>query len=160
MSGRTRALLSALAFAARYVVAAVFLLAALPKVADPQSFLVAIENYHMVPTSWAPLIALALPITELLVGFLLIVGWMTRAASLACFAMLAVFIAAMSQALVRGIDLSCGCFGAEASTVVTWASVARNAGFAVLALISATFGRVAAAPPISLLLTPHESRRA
>jgi len=41
---------------------------------------------------------------------------------------LAAFIAGLSQALLRGIDLRCGCFGGD--ELATWGTVARD--FALL----------------------------
>jgi hypothetical protein len=46
--------------------------------------------------------------------------------------MLVVFGVAMAQARWRGIDLSCGCFGAVLEAKVSWLTVARTLGLAAL----------------------------
>jgi hypothetical protein len=48
-----------------------------------------------------------------------------RAGALAAAALLAVFTVAVGSAVVRGINITCGCFGAG-SGPVTWMTVIRD----------------------------------
>ena len=57
-----------------------------------------------------------------------------------------IFDLAIASAVVRGLQLSCGCFGPNDTTVTTWGEVARDAIFVVLALL------VALRPPGALAL--------
>jgi uncharacterized membrane protein YphA (DoxX/SURF4 family) len=93
----------------------------------------------------APL-AVMLPYWEILLGALVIVGLFTRAAAWIAVLLLALFDLAIASAVVRGMSVSCGCFGPNDATVTTWAEVARDAVFVVLALI------VALRPPGALAL--------
>ena len=89
---------------------AIFVVAALPKVADPPSFAHMIYNYRLVPGAAVNALALIMPWVELLVGLALILGvWPREAAALAGFLLL-VFIAAIGFNLVRGHAVDCGCF--------------------------------------------------
>jgi uncharacterized membrane protein YphA (DoxX/SURF4 family) len=89
---------------------AIFVVAALPKVADPPSFAHMIYNYRLVPGAAVNALALVMPWVELLVGLALILGvWPREAAALAGFLLL-VFIAAIGFNLVRGQAVDCGCF--------------------------------------------------
>ena len=89
---------------------AIFVVAALPKVADPPSFAHMIYNYRLVPGAAVNAFALVMPWVELLVGLALILGvWPREAAALAGFLLL-VFIAAIGLNLVRGHAVDCGCF--------------------------------------------------
>jgi hypothetical protein len=89
---------------------AIFVVAALPKVADPPSFAHMIYNYRLVPGAAINAFALVMPWIELLVGLALILGvWPREAAALAGFLLL-VFIAAIGFNLVRGHAVDCGCF--------------------------------------------------
>jgi len=119
---------------AQWALAAVFIGAALPKLADPTSFARSIDNYRLLPVDLAPWLAMFLPAFELAVGLCLASGIWTRSAALCCAVMLVGFCAGMTQAIVRNIDLECGCFGSAIQANVSWMSVARNIGLLGLAL--------------------------
>ena len=61
---------------------------------------------------------------ELAAGLALALGVAARGAALVLSGLLGVFIGALSQALLRGIDLRCGCFGGGGPA--TWGTVARD----------------------------------
>ena len=89
---------------------AIFIIAALPKIADPPSFAHMIYNYRLVPSSLINISALAMPWVELLAGLPLILGvWKTAARNVVAI-MLAVFIIAISINLFRDNAIDCGCF--------------------------------------------------
>ena len=102
-----------LVFAARLILGAVFIYASLEKIQNPGGFAQAIYNYRMVPESLINIMAIVLPWLELICGILIIVGVFVRGSALLIGAMLAVFIVALSSALLRGLDISCGCFTLE-----------------------------------------------
>lgn len=123
-----------LLLAARAVLAGVLAVAAWPKLADPASFAASIANYRVLPEAWVPPVAVWLPSLELCVAGALLWPRYARGAALLALGMLAVFTVAMGQAMARGIDLSCGCFGGAAQSPVGWGNIARNLGLMVLAL--------------------------
>jgi uncharacterized membrane protein YphA (DoxX/SURF4 family) len=102
-----------LVFAARVILGAVFIYASLEKIQHPGEFAQAIYNYRMVPDALINIMAIVLPWLELICGILIIVGVFVRGSALLIGAMLAVFIVALSSALMRGLDISCGCFTLE-----------------------------------------------
>ena len=87
-----------------------FVIAALPKIADPPSFAHMIYNYRLVPANLINLMALIMPWVELLAGLALILGVWKRAALMLIGAMLVVFIVAIGINLGRGNAIDCGCF--------------------------------------------------
>jgi uncharacterized membrane protein YphA (DoxX/SURF4 family) len=87
-----------------------FVVAALPKVADPPSFAHMIYNYRILPGPLVNAAALVLPWAELLMGLALICGIWRRTAALLVGALLLVFIVAISVNLLRGNAIDCGCF--------------------------------------------------
>lgn len=111
---------------ARLALAAVFVWAAIPKLLEPASFAEAVANYHLVPDSLVGVVAALVPAMELVIAVALVVGWGARGAAVAAMAMLTVFTIGMVQAMVRGIDLECGCFGAALKAEVGWGTVLRN----------------------------------
>jgi uncharacterized membrane protein YphA (DoxX/SURF4 family) len=98
----------------RVVLGLVFMVAALPKLADPPGFAKAIWAYGLFP-SWSlnPL-ALGLPWLELFCGLGLCLGLWLRAATTWVAALLLAFSLALAINLVRHHPVDCGCFGATA----------------------------------------------
>lgn len=89
---------------------AIFVVAALPKLADPPSFAHMIYNYRLVPGSLINISALIMPWLEVLCGLALILGVWTRPARNLIALLLLVFIVAISINLFRGNAIDCGCF--------------------------------------------------
>lgn len=110
----------------RLVVAALFLTSSITALADPVAFATDIDNYRMMPDALIGPMSVGMPLLELLLGLALVSGVHARGAALVASAMLVVFAIAMVQAIVRGIDLDCGCFGHVVETRVSWLTVARN----------------------------------
>lgn len=95
----------------RWLLAAVFLGAALSKLANLQEFYADILAYQLpAPVPLVRLAAMSLPWLELLCGLLLLFGGCRRAALAWTILLLAVFVLATGQAWARGLNISCGCF--------------------------------------------------
>ncbi|HEV7425984.1 MAG TPA: MauE/DoxX family redox-associated membrane protein [Thermoanaerobaculia bacterium] len=89
---------------------AIFVIAAIPKIADPPSFAHMIYNYRLVPASLINISALVMPWVELLAGLALILGIWKAAARNVIGILLAIFIIAISINLARDNAIDCGCF--------------------------------------------------
>jgi len=87
-----------------------FIIAALPKIADPPSFAHMIYNYKIVPWALINPMTLIMPWLELLCGVALVLGIWKGAARTLIAGMLVVFILAISINLIRGNPIDCGCF--------------------------------------------------
>jgi len=96
----------------RLVLGGVFVYAAYAKLRDPWIlFAMSIDSYRMLPTWAVNTIARMLPWVEMLIGVLLLTGWLLRWVSAAATALLVVFVGAMIWAQVHGLSIDCGCFG-------------------------------------------------
>ncbi|RPI18348.1 MAG: DoxX family membrane protein [Ignavibacteriae bacterium] len=100
----------------RIVLGALFIYSSMDKLANMGEFAKVIYFYRMLPAGWENLLAIFLPWLEFITGLLLVVGRFNRGASLLYSSMLVIFIIALSQALLRGLDISCGCFSVKPST--------------------------------------------
>ena len=89
---------------------AVFVAAAIPKIADPPAFAHMIYNYRLLPGTLVNGLALVMPWIELLVGVLLVLGAWRREAALVAAVLLLVFLGAIGWNLARGHAIDCGCF--------------------------------------------------
>ena len=94
---------------------AIFVAAALPKIADPPSFAHMVYNYRIVPGPLVNLMGLTMPWLELLCGLALIFGIWRGTARTIIGALLATFIIAIGINLTRHNAIDCGCFDVSAA---------------------------------------------
>lgn len=97
----------------RFAVAAVLVYASYDKLFDPQPFADAIDDYRILPLALVNLTAIILPWVELITGLFLIAGLWAPGAGLVTAALAAVYTGALTSALLRGLEIGCGCFGSE-----------------------------------------------
>jgi uncharacterized membrane protein YphA (DoxX/SURF4 family) len=97
----------------RIALGVVFIAASLDKIENPQSFADNIANYRVLPYKLINLVALTMPWLEIVTGFFLVLGIWVRANAILVSGMLVVFSLAIIQALLRNLDISCGCFSTD-----------------------------------------------
>jgi uncharacterized membrane protein YphA (DoxX/SURF4 family) len=91
--------------------AAVFIVAAIAKIADPPGFAHEISNYKLLSPAAVNPLALWLPWLELILGICFFLGIYRRTAGRIAAILLIAFIGALSIDLGRGRPVDCGCFG-------------------------------------------------
>lgn len=103
----------------RLGLAAIFIYAGVTKMSSPSRFAADIHNFRLLP--WMVIVPLAfyLPWLELLCGAALLLPRVNRGSAVVLLLLALVFVIALTSARIRGIDISCGCFG----------HAARNLGF-------------------------------
>jgi uncharacterized membrane protein YphA (DoxX/SURF4 family) len=94
----------------RVALGAVFIVASLDKIQNPEAFSTTIANYRLLPYKFINGTAIVLPWLEVITGTFLVLGVWIRANTMIVWGLLLAFSIAISQALVRGLDISCGCF--------------------------------------------------
>jgi putative oxidoreductase len=125
-----------LALAMRLYLGTIFLFACWHKILDPGSFAIDIATYQIVPLALVNPMAIVLPWTELVAGLMMMIGFRTRAAALLVTGMMAIFLVAISIAVSKGLDMSCGCFASQgaAEDPISWRTIVRDGTWLVLAL--------------------------
>jgi hypothetical protein len=103
----------------RLALAAVFLYAAILKWPAPRAFAEDVANYRLLPPMLVPAASAILLGLEVTLGVLLLAGVWQRATALVSTLLCALFTAAVVTALVRGLKIECGCFGAGGSPLTT-----------------------------------------
>lgn len=121
----------------RLVLGGVFLYAGASKTLDPGGLAVSIRSYGLgLPEWFVTLSAYALPPFEVLVGLYLLVGLFTGTSAWTANGLMILFIVALAQGALRGLEIDCGCFGSasgdEASSL--WVDLARDFGLLALGL--------------------------
>ena len=118
----------------RLVLGGIFLYAGAIKSQDVTAFAGNIANYQILPYSLNYLVAATLPYVEVLAGVFLLANSKVRPAALLIGVLNLLFMIALASAIVRGLDIDCGCFRAESQTTPSVALV-RDAGFLLLAVL-------------------------
>ncbi len=98
----------------RVVLGIMFIYASIDKIIHPGEFAKNIGYYKVLPFGLENTVAIILPWTELIIGLCFIAGVFVDGATLLSILMMVMFILLISQALLRGIDISCGCFKVSA----------------------------------------------
>lgn len=123
---------------ARLVLAALFGVAAVAKLADREGSRAALEGFGL--KRFTSPVALLLPIAELAAAALLLPAVTARWGGLLALALLAVFTNAITSALRRGETPDCHCFGQLQSAPAGRPTVIRNALLAALAALVVVAG--------------------
>ena len=106
---------------------AMFIYSAWSKLQDPRVFQTMVDNYRLLPACMTALFSVTMSMAELLVGAMFLFTKWTREAAFAPVVMLAMFLVALTQALIRDLDISCGCFGdAEHGASVVLSALVRD----------------------------------
>ncbi len=96
---------------ARVVLGGVLLYAGGIKVLEPDAAVRAVQAYRLLPPSVDDIVGYGLPLLEVAVGILLVLGLGTRVAAWLTGLLMVVFIAGIASAWARGLSIDCGCFG-------------------------------------------------
>lgn len=138
MSERTRRVVERLVALA---LGLVLLRSAAAHAGNPYHFLSTVYSYQSVGPELGRAAAATLPAVQVTLALCLLLGWWGRGAYLAAFALFAGFVAAQAAALHRGLDISCGCFGAADSLPVGPATLAVAGGCAAAAAVGFVLSR-------------------
>jgi len=102
----------------RWILGGVFLYAGILKMQDPQAFADRIADFQILPFALVNLLAISLPIAEILVGVLLMIEFWVECMAFAILLLTALFAMAIASALLRGLVIDCGCFGSGSPSVL------------------------------------------
>lgn len=121
---------------ARLVLGAVWIWAAVTKLGSPRTFVQAVRAYDATPEWLSKAIGYGLPVLEICLGALLIIGIAVRICAAVSAALCVVFLIGIIQAAARGLQLECGCFGGGGETqggTTYTLDILRDVGLLILA---------------------------
>lgn len=116
-------MLSAVLESIRLAVGLCFFVAAWTKARDIAGFRRGIETFRVTPASWSGFIALTVILAEATMALSFLGGFYLKIAGWMGLALMAGFGVATASAAVRGVVVSCNCFGAsgaEATSMQGW----------------------------------------
>ncbi len=93
------------------IIGGVFIYAGVIKMLGPVQFAYDIDNYKILPWTAGVGLAFYLPWLEIFCGLALVFRILYRGALSILAALITIFIATTVAAKVRGLDITCGCFG-------------------------------------------------
>ncbi|WP_328701842.1 DoxX family protein [Aestuariimicrobium ganziense] len=96
---------------ARLILGGVLLYAGLSKVGNLEQSVLAVRAYQLLPWDLAAWVGYGLPVFEIILGLLILVGLFTRWTALMGALVMVAFIFGISWAWAKGLSIDCGCFG-------------------------------------------------
>ena len=123
---------------ARLVVGGVWIYAGAIKLPDPDQSVAAVRAYELLPGDLAVTVGHLLPMLEVVVGGMLVLGLLARGAAAVSVVLFVAFIIGIASVWARGMEIDCGCFGGggydpDASSKYPW-EIARDAALLALSL--------------------------
>lgn len=105
-----------LQIALRLIIGGIFVYASIDKISNPGDFAKAVKNYDMLPLNLVNFMAIVIPMVELVAGLMLIFGIYVKGSAASISILLVVFLIGLTQALIRGLDINCGCFSLDTTS--------------------------------------------
>jgi uncharacterized membrane protein YphA (DoxX/SURF4 family) len=143
------ALKNILPLALRIVFGALLFYAGITKINAAWEFAENIASFKLLPAQANQMLALALPWAEVIAGVLLFFNLWVRPAGLVAVVLFGAFFVAVASALIRGLDIECGCFGPH-SAQVGWKTLAIDIVGLVVSVIIIRTAHLPEYPPEAL----------
>lgn len=115
--GKKQLLYYSFLFVVRLALGCMFIWSGLSKIRQPYSFLSSIYDFELTGAQFGMMVAMVLPWLEFLVGICLVGGICVNGALLVTVGMATMFAFTLASVLYRGLDISCGCFGASKEVI-------------------------------------------
>jgi hypothetical protein len=118
----------------RLYIGGLFVYACIHKITDPADFANTVASYEMLPHWAVNLVAVMLPWMEFWAGVLLVLGVFVRSSAMLLSMFLAVFSVGALVNLLRGAQISCGCFSSDINYAISLWTVTRDVIWLQMAL--------------------------
>lgn len=115
-----------------------FLIAGFPHWSNPYYFLGSVYAYKLVEPGVGQMIAMGMPIIQLVLALCFLTRTFLDASHLVTLFLLSCFATVQTTAYIRGLDISCGCFGPGHESTIGWFTLSIVYGLLVLSLIRNT----------------------
>ena len=123
----------------RIILSLVFIFSGIEKIINPELFSDSISNYRLFPSFSINLIAITIPWIELTVGLLLLFGISVKDNIIIINSLLMFFVVIILIAVIRGLDIDCGCYGSS-SQKVGFLKIIENVILFIFGIILYNFG--------------------
>lgn len=118
----------------RILIAVLLMAAGVSKLTNRKAFVQVVRNFRLLPENLVGSVGLMIPIVEVVLSLLLILGLLQAWSLIGAASLFILFGVAVAINIFRGrINISCGCFGRSRNQSLTWSLVLRNVVLAALA---------------------------
>ena len=104
-----------------------------------------VESYKLISPETSQTVAHVLPLVEIVLGLMLLIGWRLRIWATAITLVMMGFLGVVTRAYLLHMQINCGCFGTPEP--LTGMTVVRDSLFTALALVMTYFAFVDAREP-------------
>lgn len=118
-----------------WIFGVVFLISGIPHWGNSYFFLGSVYAYKLVDPGIGQMIAIGMPMIQLVLAICFLTRTFLDAAHLGTLFLFLCFATVQSQAYLRGLDISCGCFGPDHDTMIGWQTLSVIYGLLVLSII-------------------------
>jgi uncharacterized membrane protein YphA (DoxX/SURF4 family) len=125
-----------LVWGCRIAIGALLLAAALSKIGEAAEFARQIHHLRFAPFGLENLVAITLPWVELVAALAILSGVEPRGGAVLAAGLLVVFVVVVAVAMVRHLDVECGCFGTADATRVGATKLFENLVALAVALVA------------------------
>lgn len=118
-----------------WIFGVVFLISGVPHWGNSYFFLGSVYAYKLVDPGIGQMIAMGMPLIQLVLAICFLTRTFLDAAHLGTLFLFLCFATVQSQAYLRGLDISCGCFGPDHDTTIGWQTLSMIYGLLILSII-------------------------
>ena len=120
------------------VVGAILIRSSVRHLENSYAFLASIYAYDLVSRETGVILAVVIPVTQLVLGLMLMFFPTMRGfAYTCCVCMFCIFTVVQILTLARGLNIDCGCFGSEMRNPIGWRSIGLSFGMSLICTIAA-----------------------
>jgi hypothetical protein len=120
---------------ASWIFGLAFLIAGFPHWSNAYYFLGSVYAYKLVEPGIGQMIAMGMPIVQLVLALCFLTRTFLDTSHLATLFLLTSFATVQTSAWLRGLDISCGCFGPGHDSPIGWFSLSLVYGLLILSLL-------------------------
>ncbi|MDD3557313.1 MAG: DoxX family membrane protein, partial [Melioribacteraceae bacterium] len=121
--------------------ASLFIFSGGTKISVPEEFAVSISNYRLLPIELVNFFAIIIPWIEIITGILLLFGFFVKENSFILTFLLGVFTIMVFIAMIRGLNIECGCFGTKGGQKVGLLKIFENLIYLVIGILIYKFSK-------------------
>ncbi len=125
----------------RIIFASLFIFSGGTKISVPEEFAVSISNYRLLPIELVNFFAIIIPWIEIITGILLLFGFFVKENSFILTFLLGVFTIMVFIAMIRGLNIECGCFGTKGGQKVGLLKILENLIYLVIGILIYKFSK-------------------
>jgi uncharacterized membrane protein YphA (DoxX/SURF4 family) len=131
----------------RIIIGLVLTAASIAKLLNMPGFVSVVHSYGIFPEGLHWPVAIAITVSELLIGFWLIWGRQLRKAAFSSLALHIIYAGFAGIMLLRGTSIiNCGCFGPYLVRPLSWTTVGENLVLAALSFLLARLAHTTISP--------------